>query len=128
MKHKCIGTLWPRVFVTQHGSPVGTPTRLTLLTAGFQAPAFLVQRETLVARVTRGRVAGDAARRTRQTLAAFLVWIIECWTFRMARAFEFEVTRFAGYTLVGVRSGARFAFSVARTTPTHNYLQTRYTL
>jgi len=91
-------------------------TWLTLLTAGFQAPAFLVQRETLVAGVTHGQVASDATHGTVQTFVTFLVRVIEVRAFRMARAFEFKVTRLASYTLVGIWSGARFAFGIARAT------------
>lgn len=43
--------------------------------------------------------------------------IIEVWAFRMACAFEFKITRFASYTLVGVWSRTRLAFGIARATP-----------
>jgi len=33
----------------------------------------------------------------------------------MTRAFEFEITRLARYTLISIRSGARLAFGIART-------------
>lgn len=98
-------------------------TWLTLLAAGFQAPALVVQRETLVARVARSRVASDATRRTGQTLATFVVRVMEIRTNGMTSAFVLEVTRFAGYTLVGVGPGARFAFSVTSAT-SENRLQT----
>lgn len=76
----------------------------------------MVQREALVARKARSRVARDAISRTGQTLAAFVVRVMEIRTNGMTSAFEFEVIRFAGYALVGLGSGTRFAFGVASTT------------
>lgn len=92
-------------------------TWLTLLTAVFQTSAFLVQREALVAGVTFGQIARYAAHGTLQTFVAFLVRVIKVRAFRMARAFEFEITRLASYTLVLIRSGTRLALSIARATP-----------
>ncbi|KAE9539801.1 hypothetical protein AGLY_005053 [Aphis glycines] len=92
-------------------------TWLTMLTAVFQTSAFLVQREALVAGVTFSQIARYAAHGTLQTFVAFLVRVIEVRAFRMARAFEFEITRLASYTLVLIRSGTRLALSIARATP-----------
>lgn len=102
-------------------------TRLTLLAAGFQAPAFFVQREAFFARVTRRRVARHAARRTSQTFVTFLVRVIVVRAFAVTRAVQLEVTRLAGNTLVGVRSGTRFAFDVARAAPKNRRLNEKKT-
>lgn len=98
-------------------------TRLTLLAAGFQAPAFFVQRETFFARVTRRRVARHATRRTSQTFVTFLVRIIVVRAFAVTRAVQLEVTRLAGNTLVGVRPGTRFAFDVAGAAPKNQWFE-----
>lgn len=92
-------------------------TRLTLLAAGLQAPVFLVQREPLVTRLARGRVASNASRRTGQTFVTFLIRIVEVRAFGIARAFQFKITRLARYTLIGSRSGTRFTVGGTGATP-----------